>query len=66
MIKAIREILRDWNWRFDTTVEPNRFFYMLGVALPGIILTTTNWWIVGVLYIIILIGIRVAYLQGKI
>lgn len=65
-MKKLKKILSDWNYRFDTTVEPNRFLYMLIVAAPGILLMFNDTlWLVGLGYVVTLIVIRHAYLTGK-
>jgi len=58
----MKKLLRDANIWYGKKKESTRFFIMLGLALPGII--ATQFTMLSMIYLILLIIVRWAYLSG--
>lgn len=64
----IRNWLKEQNKKYDSVKEPNRIFIAMAVALPGIIISSSDTNLVafaGMCYLITLLVLRALYIHGK-
>ena len=64
----IRNWLKEQNKKYDSVKEPKRIFIAIAVALPGIIVSTSDTTSVafaGMFYLLILLAIRLLHIEGK-
>lgn len=66
-------MIKNWlywlNHMFDAIPEPTRLFTIIAIAFPGIVMTSCHDSIIlmgcGMAYLIMIIFIRIQYLNGK-
>ncbi len=68
MLKTILTHLKTFNRWYDKQKEPSRFWWMIIIVVPGIWVMQSSFGIVsffGMIYLIVLLIIRWAHVNGK-